>query len=84
VREDSATGCWLWLGGSKLDRTGLRTSGFAGRSSAYRYAYEEFVGPIPAGSVIDHVCEDPMCVNPEHLEAVSNGENIRRAHAARR
>jgi hypothetical protein len=45
--------------------------------------YELLVGPIPAGLVIDHLCRVPSCMNPAHLEPVTNAENIRRGYAAR-
>ncbi len=74
-------GCWEWRGhrGQKNgygylwrleDRTALL---------AHRIAYEHFVGPIPEGLHIDHLCRNRGCVNPAHLEAVSQGENNSRA-----
>lgn len=51
------------------------------RPGAHRLSYEHHVGPIPAGLVLDHLCRTPPCVNPEHLEAVTQGENIRRGMA---
>lgn len=71
------TPCWIW----KLTPT---TNGYAQVRinnkglRAHRVAYEEKFGPIPHGLVIDHLCRQPMCVNPDHLEAVTQGENIRR------
>ena len=44
----------------------------------HRYSYELFIGIIPDGLVIDHLCRNRNCCNPEHLEAVTNAENIRR------
>jgi hypothetical protein len=49
----------------------------------HRLAYEEAYGPIPAGLHIDHLCRVRNCINPEHLEAVTQAENNRRAAATR-
>jgi hypothetical protein len=49
--------------------------------SAHRYAYELLVGPIPKGWTVDHLCRVRACVKPEHLEAVTYGENNRRMWA---
>lgn len=45
---------------------------------AHRHAYEQVFGPIPNGLVIDHLCRNGLCVNPEHLEAVTDKVNILR------
>lgn len=50
----------------------------------HRIVYRALVGAIPAGFVIDHLCRNLRCVNPMHLEAVTNGENIRRGYAHKR
>ena len=47
---------------------------------AHRDAYERHVGQIPPGFVIDHLCRVGLCVEPTHLEAVSNVENIMRGN----
>lgn len=51
---------------------------------AHRFSYEQSKGPIPPGLVIDHLCRVHHCVNPDHLEAVTTQENIRRGEAAAR
>lgn len=72
------SGCWLWT--ASLDRKGYGQFRFPdGRTGrAHRYAYESFVGPIPTGLEIDHLCRVRSCVNPTHLEPVTHLENIRR------
>lgn len=47
----------------------------------HRVAYEAFVGPIPEGLHIDHLCVNRRCMNPDHLEPVTQRENTRRAFA---
>lgn len=48
------------------------------RSRAHRVAYELWVGPIPEGLTLDHLCRVRRCIWPEHLEAVTSGENVLR------
>lgn len=67
---------------SSLDRHGygrFSISGSAGRSvGSHRISYRMFVGPIPDGLTIDHLCRNRACVRPDHLEPVTNQENLRR------
>lgn len=71
--------CWFWRGAT--DRYGYGQLRISGRlEKAHRFAYECLVGPIPDGLVIDHLCRTPGCVNPEHLEVVTNRENMLRSH----
>lgn len=72
-----ASGCWEWQG-SLIRGYGAFADG-AGNHLAHRYAYELLIGPIPDGLTIDHLCRNPRCVNPWHMEPVTIGENIRRA-----
>lgn len=67
--------CWLWTGVLTAEGYGPNN----GVGSPHRRAYELFVGPIPEGHEIDHTCNVRHCVNPEHLDAVTNTENIRRS-----
>lgn len=67
-------GCWLWIGTCADDR------GYAQYRGEYvhRLAYAAVHGPIPDGLVIDHLCRQPSCVRPSHLEAVTQRENLLR------
>jgi hypothetical protein len=72
-----ANGCWNW--GLTIDNQGYGRIGLKQKKGlAHRIAYQELVGPIPDGLVLDHLCRNRKCCNPSHLEPVSNRENILR------
>lgn len=80
-KVDASGDCWIWTGAKDqhgYGRIGLGTRE-DGIAAAHRVAYELLIGPIPAGLTIDHLCINPPCVNPDHLEAVSMEENARRS-----
>lgn len=77
VDKQSPTGCWLWTG--PQDPRGYGRFWFEQKPSrAHRRSYEWLVGPIPEGLVLDHLCRVRNCVRPDHLEPVTNRENILR------
>lgn len=69
-------GCWEWTGARNDD--GYGRFFLSGNKHAHRVAYELAVGPIAPGLVIDHLCRNRCCVNPEHMEPVTRAENNRR------
>lgn len=77
------SGCWHWT--SAIDGAGYSQLTINDKPvRAYRWYYELVKGPVPTGLELDHLCANKLCVNPDHLEAVTHRENIRRAHARRR
>lgn len=61
--------CWNWTG--HIGKNGYSYSCYMGKSTtAYRASWMHLVGPIPDGYEIDHLCKNPRCVNPAHLEPV--------------
>ncbi|MGH2798334.1 MAG: HNH endonuclease signature motif containing protein [Thermoleophilaceae bacterium] len=81
IAVDPATGCWLWQ--ARLDASGYgRFNRGPGLSPlAHRYAYEQYVGPIPTGRQLDHLCRTRRCVNPQHLEVVTPIANVMRGES---
>lgn len=72
-------GCLVWTGA--LDRKGYARIAIGGQRNAmgHRIAYEAAKGPIPGGLTLDHLCRNPACCNPDHLEPVTSAENNARA-----
>lgn len=71
-------GCWVWNHG-----TGTKGYGKIGGEYAHRVFYRRYKGEIPDGMVIDHLCANRLCVNPCHLEPVSDAENKHRCNDMR-
>lgn len=71
-------GCWTWTACRNKEGYG-RLRPFNGSRYAHRAVYIALVGPIPEGLELDHLCVNPACCNPDHLEPVTRQENIRRS-----
>lgn len=70
------SGCWLWTGGTNHEGYGMLKALRSRRSAlAHRTAYALLVGPIPAGAVLRHGCDEPRCVRPDHLRPGTHAEN---------
>lgn len=79
--------CWIWYGARNDKGYGNVGWGYIGHGRmpmvpAHRKVYELLVGPIPEGLEIDHLCRNPACVNPNHLEPVTHKENMARGTRA--
>lgn len=73
---DPSTGCWNWLRGKQSHGYGCLCVNYK-MIKAHRFSYEQKVGPIPAGLQVLHRCDNPGCVNPEHLFLGSHSDNMR-------
>jgi len=80
-RPNGDDGCWEWTGNMRkgYGRFSLTVAYKTKRDvPAHRVAYETFIGPIPDGLQLDHLCRNKGCVNPKHLEPVTCRENLLR------
>lgn len=81
-KVDKSGDCWVWTSsqwGKGYGKFTVKDVSIA----AHRFAYQDTKGPIPEGMQIDHLCMNKLCVNPDHLEAVTNSENQYRAKEKR-
>jgi len=76
-------GCWIWTGATTSSGphgygrfTTDRVDGVQQFVVAHRFAYEMWVGPIPDGMTLDHICSVTRCVNPAHLRPMTLRDNI--------
>jgi hypothetical protein len=77
-KVDKGGDCWLWT--ASVDMAGYGQFGVTEGVivKAYRWAWEQENGPVPAGMQLDHLCRERRCVRPSHLEPVTQRENLLR------
>lgn len=86
VVVDPQTGCWIWQAALGLDGYG-RFGNNGGKKAtplvvrAHRYAFTQVIGRLPERLKLDHLCRNPKCCNPWHVEPVTQRENVRRGLA---
>jgi hypothetical protein len=85
VTPGPADECWIWQGATVPFGYGIISAGPPAREGkmlkAHRVVWEIYNGPIPPGVECDHLCRNPPCVNPSHIELVSHKENTLRGTA---
>ena len=74
---EQADECWEWTGSRGPAGHG-QVWHDGTNQTVYRVIWEDMVGPIPEGLELDHLCRNPPCCNPDHLEPVTHAENMRR------
>lgn len=75
---DTITNCWIWQ--LTLNNKGYGRITYKGKVTyAHIHHWEKINGPVPEGLELDHTCKTRACVNPDHLEPITHGENLRRS-----
>lgn len=82
IKVDKTKDCWNWIGSTWGKGYGKYTVNDKS-IAAHRFAYQDIKGDIPKGLQLDHLCMNKLCVNPDHLEPVTNSENQYRAFKKR-
>lgn len=78
---EAESGCWLWTGGVSDTGYGSFKPRDGSASNAHRWSYQLLIGKVPEGLVIDHLCRTRACVNPWHMDPVTDRVNMQRGTA---
>jgi hypothetical protein len=76
ARVNKTEACWIWMGSKNSKGYGVRRKPGGGVITMHRYSFELANGPIGMGLNILHSCDNPSCVNPAHLRAGSQADNV--------
>lgn len=88
TRFHNGTPCWEWTGYRTANGYGqffverIRGANRNRVMSAHQWAYTHYIGPVPEGLELDHLCRNPACCNPVHLEPVTHLVNMQRGRKA--
>jgi hypothetical protein len=82
VTQSPDSSCWIWAGPKGGGQYGSFAHSNWGTARPHRIMYMWVHGPIPGGKVIDHLCRNRLCVSPDHLEAITDRENILRGNGS--
>lgn len=91
IKSSDPSGCWIFTGNGKGSGKSVKTEGVGygqlyhngKKCMAHRYSYEYYKNEtIPDGLQLDHLCRVKNCVNPDHLQIVTQDENLRRMNYA--
>ena len=83
ITYEPNSGCWLWTGGLTKEGYGMLSVRTGLNEYAHRYVYNFFVGEVPKGLELDHLCRTRSCVNPSHLDPVTHSLNTKRGNAGK-
>lgn len=72
------SGCWEWIGAKWRGYGKFNLGHKIGTMQAHRFSYQQFKAPLTSGLVLDHLCKNTACVNPDHLEEVTQAVNLKR------
>ena len=75
--------CWIYTGYTDRRGYGKASDGHGTPRLAHRLTYEFYVGPVPPGLELDHLCRRPACCNPAHLDPVTHLVNVQRGDAGK-
>lgn len=75
-KVDKTGECWIWTASIRGQGYGQCSTGNGRQGYAHRFSYEMANGQVPDGLVVDHICHVRLCVNPDHLRAVTHKQNM--------